>query len=113
MFEREAEGWDIAEIVYTYTQAGRAHLWAKASGPDGIYCAGETPDFPCAPWPIARDGAATAAYRDLMIQLLDDGWDFITDATGPYWFSVRLARPAAWREMDEARYDDQTRIDDA
>jgi hypothetical protein len=91
---------DTCEIVAVYTDAQGTHarFWARATNAEGVYNAGESPEFACSQ-PIRQDRAAGEALRALIQTLVQDGWDPL-DEHGPQWFSYRFHRPSSYPAGD-------------
>jgi hypothetical protein len=87
---------DTCEIVAVYTdaQGTQARFWARATNAEGVYNAGESPEFACSQ-PIRHDQAADEALRALLQALVQDGWDPLHER-GPQWFSYRFRRPSSY-----------------
>ncbi len=87
--------WETCEIEAVSIEEGDpgcARFWAKATGPEGDYNAGESELFACV-LPVKADHQAQGELQALIRRLVDDSWD--TDPLAdvePYWYSPRFRR---------------------
>jgi len=99
--------WETCEIVYEEINRGgvfsnsQMRFWADAIGQKGSYNAGASISFEQYVYPPASDDQrALNAHRDLIKQLIADGWEATGDR-GNGWWSHRFRRKAMDRPVWE------------
>jgi hypothetical protein len=92
----DEQKWEICEIKSAWKQglfSNEYRFWAEATGPNGLYNAGESPKFNMGatevPWESGKE--AHAPLRALMNKLAQDGWEPLA-AQGHHWFSYKFRR---------------------
>ncbi len=83
--------WETCEILYA--QSIRVlitcRFWARALGPQGEFCAGESASW-TARYPASNDPEALIAHRQLVQRLLAAGWKPV--GRGFLWYNDRFER---------------------
>ncbi len=88
-----SDQWETCEIQAVYTldaHSSQGCFWAKATGPDGEYNAGDSPPFTSSR-PISQRAESQSALKTLIRELVQTGWDPIQEH-GQHWYSLRFQR---------------------
>jgi len=85
----QAAPWAACEILCARQEGvlSTCRFWARAVGPQGVFCAGSSPAW-VAEFPDAEDPQAWTAHRVLVQQLLAAGWRYA--GRGWRWYNDRF-----------------------